>query len=171
MGIGITNNWITESFRKLTIFFSSQLYVQLLLITLHNHKLFKGKWQSRSWLKKRKRKLFSSPPGFEPWSPGTESHCATVDSLTDLGMSVQNCKIMWPRTSRLRQICKTTRWFAGSDALKLLEYLKVLEPFSSGTYLLPMVGRCSVPIPRKLNNSWMAAESSNLLSVDKIKHK
>ena len=30
---------------------------------------------------------------------------------------------------------------------------------------------CLVPIPRKLNNSWMAADLSHLLSVDKIKHK
>ena len=30
---------------------------------------------------------------------------------------------------------------------------------------------CLVLIPRKLNNSWMAAELSHLLSVDKIKHK
>ena len=33
------------------------------------------------------------------------------------------------------------------------------------------VGDCLVPIPRKLNNSWMAADLSHLLSVDEIKHK
>ena len=30
---------------------------------------------------------------------------------------------------------------------------------------------CLVPIPRKLNNSWMAVELSHLLSVDQMRHK
>ena len=76
--------------------------------------------------------------------------------------------IIWQQRLKLRKPEKnsgTDFWIPDAQNLYSVENSGDLksDPAKSGN--------CLVPIPRKLNNSWMAADLSHLLSVDEIKHK
>ena len=66
-----------------------------------------------------------------------------------------------------------TVWYSDESGIKVLGIQMVTVQVvqfcdSDVCYSDP---HCLVLIPRKLNNSWMAAELSHLLSVDQMKHK